>query len=223
MSARDALDLLGLDAGAGPDGLRGAYLAAVKTAHPDRPGGDAERLRRVIEAYDVLRAQPARASSLPTPSRPASQPLEITPAEAVTGGLKIVSIEGAGEASVRLPMGLRVGDIIAVSGVAMTVAIRGGGDMAVVGDHLCITLAVDPAVLAGGGTIEVSTPRGVRSVRISAQDAARRLARIADGGLPARGRHVQGDLVIKLKAKPVEAFESRTRVLLRRFTAAWAA
>ena len=224
MSARDAQSLLGLEPNAEPERLRGAYLAAVKAAHPDRPGGDAERLRQVIEAYDVLRLNPkGTPSSLPTPHRTASRPLEISPAEAMTGGLKAVTLEGVGETSVRLPAGLRVGDIVAVSGVAMTVAITGADGQAVVGDHLCLTIAVDPALLASGGVVTVQTPRGARPVQISPQDAARRLVRIAGGGLPARGRHPEGDLVIKLKARPVEAFESRTRVLLRRFTAAWAA
>lgn len=226
MSARDALGVLGLAAAADQDRLRGAYLAAVKAAHPDRPGGDAERLRKVIEAYGVLRAGPVAGTPAPSRAakpaqRPASRTLEICATEAVVGGVRKVALDGGGEVSVRLPPGLRVGDIVAVNGAAMTVAIGGGADGAIVGDHLCMTVEVDPAILARGGGVELEGPRGRLNVQITAQDAARGLVRVAGEGLPARGVHGQGDLLIKLR--PKAAYETRTRVLLRRFTAAWAA
>jgi curved DNA-binding protein len=223
MSAREAQAVLGLAAAVDQQGVRRAYLSAVKAAHPDRPGGDAERLRQVIEAYDVLRLEAASAPAVPRPARPASRPLEITPAEAMVGGVRTVTVEGVGEVSARLPAGLRVGDMIAVSGVAMTISIGAGEGAAVVGDHVCLTITVDRAIVSAGGAIEAETPAGVRQITISRQDAARGLVRVIGGGLPARGRHPQGDLLIKLTAPPAEAFETRTRTLLRRFTATWAA
>ena len=233
MSAREALGVLGL-AAADPRQLRRAYLAAVKAAHPDKPGGDAERLRRVIESYELLRDRrqpepmPAfaqAASPTKTPPRPASRRLEITPAEAVTGGVRSVPMRGAGDASVRLPAGLRVGDLVGVAGVVMTVAISSDGAWAITGDHLCVRVQVDRGVLTGGGKIEVSTPTGPRQIHVSRQDAARGLVRVEGAGLPAQGRHVQGDLFIKLEPAAVaaDAGETRTRTLLRRFTARWAA
>ena len=237
MSARDALGVLGLTSDNDPGALRGAYLAAVKTAHPDKPGGDAAKLRRVIEAYEVLRAKPvdeeapsrapeprsARPSRPARSPEPSSQGLEITPTEAVVGGTRTVSLDGVGEVAVHLPPGLRVGDLVAVSGVAMTVSISGGQGGAIVGNHLCLTIQVDRAILASGGDVEVKTPRGPLKVRISRQDASRSLVRVAGRGLPARGRHDQGDLFIKLEPLAAEGFETPARVLLRRFAASWAA
>lgn len=221
MSAREALGLLGLAAPADQERLRGAYLAAVKAVHPDRPGGDDDQLRRVIEAYDVLRANPAPgAGHVP---RPASRTLDITPCEAMTGGVRAVPLEGGGEVQVRLAPGLRVGDIVAVCGVAMTVAIPAGQTGSIVGDHLCMALELDSEVQAAGGSLQIATPRGMLKVSVTPQDIARGLIRLAGEGLPARGAHRQGDLIVRLKTRTPVVLETRTRTLLRRFTAAWAA
>jgi curved DNA-binding protein len=220
MSAREALGVLGL-AAADPRQLRRAYLAAVKAVHPDKPGGDAERLRRVIEAYEVLLSDPAPTRA-PKP-RPASRSLQITPAEAVMGGPVSVPLEGGGQMEVRLPAGLRVGDLVVVSGITLNVSITAVDGAAIVGDHICLTVKVDKAILAGGGELEAPTPRGPLPLSVTPQDAARGLVRVAGGGLPERGRHPCGDLLIKLEAAPTPVFESRARVLLRRFTATWAA
>jgi curved DNA-binding protein len=59
MSARTALDLLGLDVLATPDDVRRAFRAAAMTFHPDRPGGSAVRFREIVAAYRRLqRPQP---------------------------------------------------------------------------------------------------------------------------------------------------------------------
>ena len=71
----EALDLLGLPPAADGEALRRAFNAAVKAAHPDRPGGDHERLRLVIEAYRLLQLRP------PVPNAPASAPAPTTRAE----------------------------------------------------------------------------------------------------------------------------------------------
>lgn len=223
MSAREAQVVLGVAPGAHQQDVRQAYLSGVKAAHPDRPGGDAARLREVIEAYGVLRGEAAPAPAVPRPARPASRPLEITPAEAMAGGVRVVAVEGVGDVSARLPAGLRVGDMIAVSGVAMTIAISAADGAAVVGDHFCQSVVVDRAIFGAGGVVVVTTPAGPKEIEITRQDAARGLVRLPGGGLPARGRHPQGDLLVKLTPAPAEAFETRTRVLLRRFAATWAA
>lgn len=59
---RSALKLLGLDKDADAAALRKRYSELVRECHPDRNGGDRsqeERLRRVIEAYQHLKAAPA--------------------------------------------------------------------------------------------------------------------------------------------------------------------
>ncbi len=48
--------LLGVAASVDADALRRAYRLAVKQVHPDRIGGDGERLRAVIEAFRRLEA-----------------------------------------------------------------------------------------------------------------------------------------------------------------------
>lgn len=233
IAARDALSVLGLAEHAEPRRLRDAYLTAVKAAHPDKPGGDAERLRRVIEAYELLRDRrapeppPAFAQSAsPTKStpRPTSRRLEITPMEAVFGGVRSVPMRGVSDVSVRLPPGLRVGDLVGVSGVVMTVAISSDDSATIVGDNLCLTVPVDRTFLAIGGNLEVSTPTGPLQVQVSRQEAVRGLVRVDGARLPVQGRHPRGHLFIKLEPAAAAAYgETRTRLLLRRFTAAWAA
>ena len=232
-AVRDALGVLGLVESAEPRQLRDAYLTAVKAAHPDKPGGDAERLRRVIEAYELLRdrraPEPAPTASQSDWStaakpKPSSRKLEITPLEAVFGGVRAVPMRGSGDVSVRLPPGLRDGDLIGVSGVIMTVAIAVDDRAAFVGDNLCLRVQVDQTLLSAGGNLEVPTPAGPLRLHVSRQDASRGLVRVDGAKLPSQGRHVQGHLFIKLEPPPVAAgAETRTRVMLRRFAAAWAA
>jgi curved DNA-binding protein len=225
MSVRDARTVLGLAEGDDPRRLRDAYLAAVKASHPDKPGGDAERLRCVVEAYALLKSAPAAPTNpLPTrPAKPTSRTLALTPDEAMLGGERSVPLERFGSVVVRLPPGLRVGDMVAVSGVAMTVAINAGEGAAIVGDHLCLTVRVDRAFLAVGGDLEVATPAGPLKLRVSRQDALRGIVRHPGGGLPARAGHAQGDLLVRLTAAASPSAESRAQVLLRRFVASWAA
>jgi curved DNA-binding protein len=221
MGEGEAHAVLGVAAGADPRQLRLAYLAAVKAVHPDKPGGDSERLRRVVEAYDALRSRPAPVPESPPP--PAFQRLEISPAEAMIGGVRWIELAGAGEIQARLPPGLRMGDRVGVSGVAMIVVVVAGEGAAVIGDHLCLTIEVDRAILTGGGVLDVETPSGTRRVRVSRQDGARGLVRVPDAGLPPRGRHGRGDLFIRLEAAAIESALTPAQRLLRRFTAAWAA
>lgn len=47
-------EVLGVATNATDEDLRAAYLRQARSAHPDRPGGDAERMARVNEAWSVL-------------------------------------------------------------------------------------------------------------------------------------------------------------------------
>lgn len=71
-----ALNLLGLPPAADGETLRRAFNAAVKASHPDRPGGDHERLRQVIEAYSLLRVRPPPPSPVVEPGPRAETPAE---------------------------------------------------------------------------------------------------------------------------------------------------
>ncbi len=80
MPERSHYDVLGVSPGAKPDAIRRAYLRQARRWHPDRPTGDAEQMRAVNEAWEVLgdiRSRAAYDRSLargvprpPSPSRP---------------------------------------------------------------------------------------------------------------------------------------------------------
>ncbi|QFU91133.1 J domain-containing protein [Amycolatopsis sp. YIM 10] len=53
--------VLGIDQGASPREITLAYRRRVREVHPDAPGGDAELLAAVVEAYRLLRDQQRRA------------------------------------------------------------------------------------------------------------------------------------------------------------------
>jgi len=90
------------------------------------------------------------------------------------------------------------------------------------GDDLWLTVAVAPSTLAEGGRISLETPLGRRIVWVTKKAGERGLVRLAGQGLPARGRHLQGHLFIRL-APNASCADTAARTLLRRFAAAWAA
>lgn len=77
LTEAQARAILELAIDAPPSTWRGAFQRQVKAAHPDH-GGDAERLRLVVEAYRVLQLQetaPRRVMGSPIkPSRPSPRP-----------------------------------------------------------------------------------------------------------------------------------------------------
>lgn len=54
MPGRSHYDVLGVSPDAKPDAIRRAYLRQARRWHPDRPSGDAEQMRAVNEAWQVL-------------------------------------------------------------------------------------------------------------------------------------------------------------------------
>ncbi|QUD87115.1 molecular chaperone DnaJ [Phenylobacterium montanum] len=213
-----AARVLGVEADCGPDALQKAFRAAVKRAHPDRPGGDAARLRAVIEAHELLRG---RRETSPAPS-PAI--LTITPGEALAGLRRPLPAADGTIRFARLPAGLRAGDRVRLGAEILTIAIKSQAGLSVIGDHLCLSIEVEPALMRQGGEVGVQTPAGSRALRVTRQDAIRGLARVAGAGLPARGSRPQGDLLVWLKPMDLpQAGETSAQVKLRRFAAAWAA
>jgi curved DNA-binding protein len=224
ISASEARLILGVDAAAGDEALRLAFRAAVKAAHPDRPGGDSERLRLVLEAYRLLspgaavRAQPRVRSQGQGPKR-----LVVTPEDVVLGGWRAVKISDGRAMRLHLPAGLREGERISIDGQVMAVSIAGDAVAAIVGDHLCLTVQVEPGMLRRGGRLVVETPTGPRSLWLTVQDGARGLVRVAGQGLPARGRYARGHLFIRLQAAREERPQTESQDMRARFNAAWAA
>jgi len=228
LTARRAREMLGVGAAASPGELRRAFRNRAKAVHPDREGGDAEAFRRLVQAYDALRSSPG-------PDTPIRQPpsvqtrratdaatLNVSPTLAVQGGA-LEHVMGDGRRlRITVPAGLRSGDRLRVGGELLTVAVRGDGRLIVRGNDLWVTAVLDRALMDQGGRTQVETPLGPRDIWITQKAAARGLIRLAGEGLPARGRHRQGDMFIRLQAASDTA-SSAARTLLRRFAAAWAA
>lgn len=234
MTAGQARELLGLSPGADADALGRAYRSAVKAAHPDRGGGDAERLRQVIEARRVLQALvEARMVFTPAPRPPPAAgqnlSLKITVREALFGGRRRVRLQTGSALDVRLPKGLRPGDMVRLSGAAdargdvmVRISLQGEAGVSVRGHDLWLEVTASSDQLRAGARLEVDTPRGRRALTAPEGVADGRAIRLKGEGLPARGRHPAGDLILKLclQSKPEEP---ASKTLLKRFSARWAA
>jgi curved DNA-binding protein len=224
IDSAEAWRLLGVEPSADPDVLRRAFNQAVKAAHPDRPGGDGERLRQVIEAYRRLEATAAPPAPEPAPAPEREIRLKITPTQAVVGGWTRLRLDDGRVLSVRLPEGLRAGELVRISGQSCKIVIVNERRAAVTGDDLMLVVQVGPAVMRDGGRISAQTPAGDVSVWLTRDDAARGFARVKGLGLPARGTRPAGDLLLRLKpASDARLDSTTTQAKRRRFAAAWAA
>lgn len=225
LSLKAARELLGVGATASAAELRRAFRAAAKQAHPDRPGGSPERFRQVADAYRRLQRPGGLEAVAPPPvPRPQAPPaaLEIGPRLALLGGAAEHRLADGRTIRIALPPGLRTGDLVRAAECGLTVVVRGEDGMMVRGDDLWITVPVAPRTLAEGGRVALETPLGRRIVWITRKAAERGLVRLVGQGLPARGRHGQGHLFLRLAPQAGEARSAASR-LLRRFAAAWAA
>ncbi len=228
MGVKRAREVLGVPALASQAELRRAFREAAKIAHPDRRGGSAEAFREVMEAYHLLQhLKPSSRVNQPpvTVARtaaPAGNTLAVPPLLAMTGGHLEHRLGDGRRIRIALPAGLRTGDRLRAGDTEFEIAIRGDGQIMVRGDDLWITVPVEPHLLAEGGRIALETPLGRRVVFISEKAGERGLVRLVGQGLPARGRHRQGHLFLRLSPQ-VSQTDTAAKTLLRRFTAAWAA
>ena len=235
MTVSEARELLGLRPGAGDEALARAYRTAVKAAHPDRDGGDVERLREVIEAHKLLSsiaAPPPLNFTLmrhPAEARPHALRrlnLQIGVIEALFGGEHAIQAEPGRQLNVRLPAGLRSGDTLRLTGadggadLLVKIAVAGEPGLAVKGSDVCVDVEISADALHDGSCLEVDTPRG-RQVFLApraTEEGGMVMVRFKGQGLPPRGRHPAGDMIVNLILR-----ESRSRALLRRFSHRWAA
>ena len=223
LSPDQARAILGLAPDASPHALIGAFRAAAKAAHPDRPGGDATRFREVLAAYRLLQSMPALPAMIAAASADEPQSyVEIGPLTALRGGQAEAVMADGGHVRTRVPAGARHGETIGIGDAIIKVRISAEPDIQVRGSDLWVTAEVAAARLAQGGRASVATPLGEKVIWISRKIAERGLVRLEGQGLPARGRHAQGSLFIRL-VPDAGAPESAARVQLRKFAAAWAA
>lgn len=223
MTLSEARALLGVRPQASPTDLRRAFRDAAKAAHPDREGGSADRFRRVMAAYRQLEEAAAEviAPRVSVTAGPQHGKLVISPLQAWNGGAVEHRMADGRTLRIRLPVGLRNGDLIRAEGEALQVVIETREGMTVRGDDLWLTVQVAPRVLEEGGRVAVITPIGRRILWVSKKAGERRLVRAPGLGLPARGRRPQGCLFVRLAPK-TGPLDSAARLLLRRFTAVWA-
>lgn len=231
MTPKQARLVLNAPAGADEDTLGKAYRAAVKSAHPDH-GGDAERLREVVEAHRLLKGLaagrirfPPAVQPQPAAATPKRHSLEITVPEALFGGRRRVTLEGR-TIEVKLPEGLRAGEVLRLSRAGpggsdlfLRISIAADPELAVRGDDLWLRAK---APLDYGGRLEIDTPRGRRAVWLTRKVGSKRLLRLGGEGLPARGQRLAGDLIVRLEAAEAPV-ETPAREMLRRFAGTWAA
>jgi len=226
LSLKAAREVLGVGPFFTPGELRRAFREAAKRAHPDRSGGGAERFRQVVEAYrrlQVLQPRGERFVQPPAPYEPEATILAVGPAVALRGGFAEHRFADGRRIRVRLPAGLRHGDTVRAGHAQLSVVLVGTPQMLVRGDDIWLTAAVAPRLLEEGGRVALDTPLGRRIVWLTRKAGERKLVRLVGQGLPARGRHRQGHLFLRLAPAPAGQADSAARALLRRFAAAWAA
>lgn len=233
LTLENARSLLGLTGPVGAEGLTTAFRAAVKSARPDAPGGDADQFRRVIAAYRLLQAQtlalPApqtgvKATAFIAPPAPAPL-LVVTPMQAISGGCVRVTL-GARTLLVHTPPGVRTGDKVRLKrggsdgeDALLPVLIRPADGLSVLGGDLFMNWAVPQRMMDDGGRIEIQTHAGLRSSWL-VPDMVEPVRLCLKGlGLPARGNRPAGDLFVKLEASA--DLPSAAEDLLLRFTRVW--
>ncbi|MFN4296155.1 MAG: DnaJ C-terminal domain-containing protein [Brevundimonas sp.] len=228
LTLRDAYGLLGLHGPVEPRRLAELFRAAVKAARPDQPGGDADRFRRVIEAYRLIQKRGGLGPALDAPKvRPVPLPVVVlSPLEAIHGACATVALPGRGALRIMVPAGLRTGEHVRLKRAAtdggdlyLPVLIRAAEGLKVLGDDLFMTSPVDPRLLADGGRVEIDTHAGPRHAWIvGGMEGTARLC-LKGLGLPARGSRPAGRLFVTLEA--VAGAPSAAEHLLARFSSVW--
>ena len=227
LDSKLARAVLGVAPGATPAELRLAFREAAKSAHPDRPGGDAERFRQAVEAYRLL-TDPVPTGAIVQPpatvrkNAPDDRILPITPLLSLNGGVVLRDMADGRSLKITLPAGQRSGDLLRAGADMFEIAVRGDAQIMVRGHDLWVTTPLHPHVLAQGGRVAVDTPLGRRVVWVTKKAGERGLVRLAGQGLPARGDHPQGHLFLRL-TEQTRTTDTAARALRRRFAAAWAA
>ena len=185
---------------------RPAFSVAVKLAHPDHGGGTAEACR-VIEAYKFLKDAETRRNRHPRVQQATSSvaepaPFPITIDEAFRGVERDVLLAPGQSFKVRLPPGLRTGELISFGlgrTLVRTITIRAQPDAEIRGSDLWLTAGISFASLKTGGLVRLRTPTGERHLWLSRRAADDQLITLPNEGLPPRGPYPSGTTFIQLK------------------------
>jgi DnaJ-class molecular chaperone len=199
LSIEDARERLGLEADAPLSELQGAFQRALAASRGPDDHVPPDRYRQILEAYRVLRTHGGSVSEARKFEVWPSQ-IELTPFEAVAGGMKVGRLPNGRPFETKLPAYLRDGDLVWVWGWLLQVRIDEGDELAVRGDDIWITARKHPTQLKAGARVTVETPMGPCSFRLSAEAVEAGLARAPGLGLPASRGHATGDLYVRLVA-----------------------
>jgi curved DNA-binding protein len=229
LTADEALGLLGLSGPASPEAVADAFRARLAEARPDP-----RTFHKVIEAYGLVqrlnkpRPEPTADGVVAEPGREVTEILNISINEALTGLKRRIRLPDGARAFVNLPAGLRTDDVIrlkqATGGKDAFLKIRIGVEAhrSIEGHDLKLVVAVDRRVLVHGGRIDVETTCGPHTVWVRSTFSEGETVRLRGRGLPARGDHPTGDLLV-LPVPLEAAAPTDGRAKLERFATAWAA
>jgi curved DNA-binding protein len=184
--------------------------------------GDGIQMDDLFEALFGARAERAGG---PLRGRDREALLELSLADALTGGRRRLTLEGR-DVNVNFPAGVRDGQLIRVAGqgaegrdggppgdLFLRVLLkahprfRRRGD-----DDLDVDLPITPSEAALGATIPVETPTGSARVRVPAGSSSGRRLRLRGRGFPKRGGG-SGDLHAIVKIVVPKALSDREREL----------
>jgi hypothetical protein len=197
LTIAQARQRLGLDADTPLSELQGAFQRALKASRGSDEHVSADQYREILDAYRVLReTAPTGGDDRRFETWPSQ--IELTPAEAITGGMKVGRLPTGRPFETKIPPALRDGDLVWVWGWLIQVKIDEGEDLAVRGDDIWITARKHPSQLKPGARIAVETPQGPVSFRLSPEAVTAGLVRAPGLGLPPSRGHAQGDLYVRL-------------------------
>lgn len=230
MNRTSALLELDLTEPVTPATIQAAFRLRAKQAHPDLRGGTDASLRRLILARDLLMHQLKNGVDLTEDIdetlHDGVEPLSITLAEALTGGVVTRDVPAALELirdnlpvqslmhrktlRITLPKGLRPGDRLRLkaapnhhSEYVFRVEITCDEGTHIAGDDLWMTAELDPRRLYVGGPTVIDTPHGPQDVEIARSLPKGACLCLKGLGLPATERHPAGNLYIRLEEKAV--------------------
>lgn len=201
--------------------LSAAFRRAALAAHPDRPGGDADRFREIVDAHRRLSRADAGVGAIPpAASEPLTGaiPLRVTPLESLTGATVNLRLEDHTLAT-RLPVGVRDGDRLTIGDRRVIVVMVSGDGLIARGGDLYMDWPVSPRRLAEGGRLTIETHAGPRDLWLTPVRPAPLRHVLAGLGLPASQARPAGRLHIRLT--PDAAAPTPAEAMLDAFEARW--